>query len=413
MPGTRVTVVGAGVIGSATALELARRGLAVTVLDRGGIAAGCSRGNAGWLTPCFSTPLPAPGVLTGSLKWLLDPESPLRIAPSLRPDWLRWMARFVASARATPYQAGTEALLALSRYSFQAYRALDAGAPGSFGFAQRGLLLVAQDPHVLAHAAMEAERMGRLGIRWERLDPDEVRSLEPALRLPVAGGIFYPDEAHCEPELAVRALARAAEAAGARFATAEVLGFDLGNGRVTALHTTAGKVESDQVVLATGSWSKTLGRALGLRLPVLGGKGYTVLLEDVAPLPSLPIKLYEPRVALTPRATGLRVAGTLELVDGDESVSRRRVEAVLRAGLAALGVKETPRIVEVWRGLRPCTPDGLPIIGRARGIDNLVLATGHQMCGLHTAPGTARLAADLLMGAPPTFDPRPFRADRF
>jgi D-amino-acid dehydrogenase len=255
--------------------------------------------------------------------------------------------------------------------------------------------------------------MGRLGVRSQRLDPGEVRSLEPALRLPVAGGVFYPDEAHCEPQLTVQALARAAERAGARFATAEVLGFETGNGRVTSLHTTAGTVDMDQVVLATGSWSKGLGRALGLRLPVLGGKGYTILLENVDPRPSLPIKLYEPRVALTPRANGLRVAGTLELVDGDESVSRRRVDAVLRAGLAALGVKDTPRVVEVWRGLRPCTPDGLPIIGKAPGFENLVLATGHQMCGLHTGAGTGRLVADLVTGETPPFDPRPFRADRF
>ena len=413
MPKTRVIVVGAGIIGSAIALELARRGLEVTVLDRGGVGAGCSRGNAGWLTPCFSTPLPAPGVLTGSLKWLLDPESPLRIAPSLKPEWFLWMARFMASARAAPYQAGTEALLALSRYSFDAYRALDAEAPGSFGFTQRGLLLVAQDPHVLAHAATEAERMGRLGVRSERLDPGAVRSLEPSLRLSVAGGVFYPDEAHCEPLLAVQAVARAAEAASARFMTAEVLGFEVTGGRLRSLHSTAGKLEADHVVLATGSWSKRVGRALGLRLPVLGGKGYTVLLEDVGPRPSRPIKLYEPRVALTPRATGLRVCGTLELVDGDESVSRRRVDAVLRAGLAALGLQAAPRVVEVWRGLRPCTPDGLPIIAKAPGLENLVLATGHQMCGLHTAPGTGRLAADLLTGATPPFEPTPFRADRF
>jgi len=410
---TRVTVVGAGVIGTATALELARRGLDVTVLDRGGVAAGCSRGNAGWLTPCFSTPLPAPGVLTGSLKWLLDPESPLRIAPSLQPDWFRWMARFVASARPAPYQAGTEALLALSRYSFQAYRILDAEAPGSFGFTQRGLLLVAQDPHVLAHAAAEAERMGRLGIRSESLDPSQVRSLEPALSLPVVGGIFYPDEAHCEPLLATQALARAAESAGAHFVMAEVIGFDRAGGRIAALHTTRGKMEVEHLVLATGSWSKPLGRALGLRLPVLGGKGYSVLLEDVAPRPAVPIKLYEPRVAITPRASGLRIAGTLELVDGDESVSRRRVDAVLRAGLAALGISAAPKIIEVWRGLRPCTPDGLPIISKAPEFTNLVIATGHQMCGLHTAPGTARLVADLLAGATPPFDPTPFRSDRF
>jgi D-amino-acid dehydrogenase len=412
----RVIVVGAGVIGTAVALELAARGLEVTVLDRGGVGAGCSRGNAGWLTPCFSTPLPAPGVLSGSFKWLFDPESPLYIAPSLRLDWMRWMARFIRSAREAPYAEGTKALLALSRYSLDAYRRLDRETPGSFGFAARGLLVVADDREVLDHAAHEAERMAGLGVPSQRLDAAQVRALEPALRRPVLGGIYYPDEAHCEPLQTVQAMARAAAAKGVRFETSEVLDFAHTGGRITHLDTTRGRMAADRVVLATGAWSKRLGRLLGFRLPVLGGKGYAILVDAISPRPQIPLKLYAQRVAITPRREGIRIAGTLELVDGDESVSKRRVDAVMRAGLAALGLKAataTPKVVEIWRGLRPCTPDGLPIIGKPKAYDNLLVATGHQMCGLHTAPGTARLAADLLTGAPPIFDPAPFRADRF
>jgi D-amino-acid dehydrogenase len=250
-------------------------------------------------------------------------------------------------------------------------------------------------------------------VRSRRLDAAGVHALEPALRWPVVGGIYYPDEAHCEPLAAVQALARAAEAAGARFVTAEVLDFETAKGKLLGLETTQGKVRAERFVLATGSWSKRLGRALSLRLPVLGGKGYTLLVDELPSPPTIPLKLYEHRVALTPRPHGVRIAGTLELVDGDESISQRRVDAVLRAGCAALGLTEAPKVIEVWRGLRPCTPDGLPIIGRASAYANLLVATGHQMCGLHTAPGTARLAADLLLGKKPIFDPRPFRSDRF
>jgi D-amino-acid dehydrogenase len=192
-----------------------------------------------------------------------------------------------------------------------------------------------------------------------------------------------------------------------------VLGFTTSGGKVLALRTTAGRVEADRFVLATGSWSKALGRGLGLRIPVLGGKGYTVILDALAAPPRIPVKLYEQRVAVTPYRDGVRLAGTLELVDGDESVSQRRVDAVLRAGVEALGLDARPKVIEIWRGLRPCTPDGLPIIGKAPTYENLIVATGHQMCGLHTAPGSARLAADLLTGERPPFDPLPFRADRF
>jgi len=127
----------------------------------------------------------------------------------------------------------------------------------------------------------------------------------------------------------------------------------------------------------------------------------------------VPIKVIERRIAITPRNGSVRLAGTLELVDGDESITARRVDAIVRGSRTVLDVPERPEIVEIWRGLRPCTPDGLPVIGFAPPFENLVVATGHQMCGLHTAPGTGRLVADLLTGAPPTFDPAPFRADRF
>ncbi len=410
----RVVVVGAGVIGAATALELSRRGVGVTLLDRGEVASGCSYGNAGWLTPCFATPLPAPGVLTASLRWLLDPESPLYVHPSLHPDRVRWLLRFAASTTRGRYSHGVAALSALSSWSFEAWRRLDREDPGSFGFTPRGLLLVAETEAGLRHAVDEAEAMGRFGVAHRILASDGVRELEPAVVGTVAGGIFFEGEAHCEPADAVRTLARAATAAGAAVVTgAEVYGFDLRGGKLRAVRTTRGDFEADRFVLAAGSWSKELARALGLRVPVLGGKGYAIVVKPFDPGPTRPIKILERRIAITPREGSVRLAGTLELVDGDERVSPRRVEAIVRGARALLPIPDPPEVVELWRGLRPCTPDGLPIIGFTPRLPNLLLATGHQMCGLHTAPATGRLAADLVLGQSPTFDPAPFRVERF
>lgn len=410
----RVVVVGAGVIGAATALELSRRGAEVTILDRGEIASGCSHGNAGWLTPCFATPLPAPGVLTKSLRWLLDPESPLYVHPSLRPDRVRWLFRFAASTMPGRYARGVEALSALSTWSLEAWRTLDREYPGSFGFTPRGLLLVAETQSGLRHAVHEAEAMGRFGVPHRVLASDGVRELEPAVVGKVAGGVFFESEAHCEPAEAVRVLARAATDAGAAVVTrAEVYGFDVRHGRLRAVRTTRGEFEADRFVVAAGSWSKDLTRALGVRVPVLGGKGYAVVVRPFDPGPTRPIKILERRIAITPREGSVRLAGTLELVDGDERISPRRVEAIVRGARALLPVPDPPEVVDLWRGLRPCTPDGLPIIGVAPAVPNLLVATGHQMCGLHTAPATGRLAADLVLGETPTFDPAPFRVERF
>lgn len=409
-----VAIVGAGAIGAATALDLARRGVRVTVLDRGAVGHGCSYGNAGWLTPSLSTPLPAPGVLTTSLRWLLDPDSPLYIKPSPHPSWFRWMARFALSTSKTQFEAGTRALTELSKFSLDAYANLDRELPGSFGFSPTGLLMIAQSPASLAVARHEAEAVQRRGIAARVLDADGVRAVEPAVRGEVAGGVLFPDEAHCEPLAAVEAMARAARSAGATIeAGVEVFGFTTNGSRVAALRTSRGEVAADRFVLATGSWSKDLGRMLGLRIPVLGGKGYAVIVRSVDPAPRMAVKVLDRRIAITPRAGSTRLAGTLELVDGDESVTTRRVEAIVRGSRTVLNIPEPPEIVEVWRGLRPCTPDGLPMIGFSPRHDNLVLATGHQMCGLHTAPATGRLVADLLTGSPPSFDPTPFRVDRF
>jgi D-amino-acid dehydrogenase len=410
----QVLVVGAGVVGSAIALELARRGQDVLVLDRGEPGQGCSYGNAGWLTPSLATPLPAPGVLTTGLGWLLDPDSPLSIRVSARPDWLRWMAGFVRATSRERFTRGTRALVGLSSASLEAYAALDRETGGALKLVRRGLLEVAQTPAGLATAVAESRRMASFGVESRVLSGDEVRETEPAVRGRVEGGVLFPGDAHCEPLATVRALVGLAQGAGASFvAGAETFRFEVARGRVAAVHTTRGRFEAEAVVLAAGTASKRLGRMLGLRIPLLGGKGYAVTVRGIEPAPRMPIKVWERRLALTPREGSVRLAGTLELVDGDEGITARRVEAIVRGARGVLAVPDPPDVVELWRGLRPCTPDGLPIIGPAPGLSNLVIATGHQMCGLHTAPATARLAADLVTGAPPSFPPEPFRAGRF
>jgi D-amino-acid dehydrogenase len=166
-------------------------------------------------------------------------------------------------------------------------------------------------------------------------------------------------------------------------------------------------------VVAAGSWSREVGRALGLRVPVLGGKGYSLVLPRLESHPTRPIYLATRKIAITPHRDALRVAGTLELVRDDLSINQRRLDAVLRGAQELLAIPRKPVVLEVWRGLRPCAPDGMPLIGRARGRGDVWLATAHQMIGLTAALGTARLLGDLMEGKPPGVDPEPFRADRY
>ena len=411
-PAADVAIIGGGVIGAACALELARRGADVVVLERDRIGHGCSFGNAGWLTPSQAVPLANPNMLFKSFKWMLDPESPLYIQPRLDPSYLRWLAGFLLSSRRTKFERGAAALVELCRASVDLWEALARRSPHAFGFERNGLLAVYENPASLEGSRGQIDLVMKSGVKAERWSREEVREREPSIIGQSAGGYFFPDDAHCEPYKAVQALVAEATAAGARFEEhADVQRIaEVPAGR--KLTTSKGEVTAKQVVLAAGSWSEPLGDILGIRVPILGAKGYSVVLPKATPHPSRSIYLIERKVAVNPHADALRVAGTLELVKNDFSINQRRVDVILRGTRAMMAVGNAPP-TEVWRGLRPCTPDGMPLIGRARGRGDVWLATGHQMAGLKTAPGTGILLAQLMSGQTPQFDPAPFAADRY
>lgn len=407
-------VIGAGVVGVSIADALARDGARVLVVDKGAVGEGCSKANAGWVTPCFAMPLPRPGLLGTALKWMADPDSPFYVQPRPTPARLRWLLQFARSMGQRSFERGTAALVELSRYSLDAYAELDEACPGRIGLERRGLLMVALTAEGLEAAKSDAAMLRSFGVVSAILDPDEARLLEPAIEGTVAGAVLYPDEAHLEPLATVGAIGDRARRSGVCIETGtEVYDFRVSSGQVREVMTTRGTIAAGQVVLATGAWSKAVARPLGLHLPVLGGKGYSMMVEAPTPAPVIPMMILERKVAITPYGQELRLAGTLELVDGDLSFSPRRVASIQRGAAAVLGIPESAPVDHVWRGLRPCTPDGLPIIGRAPGLENVYVATGHQMLGVQAAPATGRLMADLLLGREPTFDPAPFRAERF
>jgi len=409
-----VAILGGGVVGVAAALELRQRGLSVSVLEKDRIGHGCSYGNAGWLTPSLCLPLPAPGLLWKATKWLFDPESPLYIQPRLDPGLLRWLAGFVLSMRQDKFERGAAAIIEMCRASVDAWEALAAKAPEPFGYARLGHLSIYETRKAFEAARANVELVGRCGVRHEFWSAEKVRELEPAVTGAQIGAYYFPDDAHVEPYPAVRALAAEARRAGVEFIeSAEIFGMQAEGGAISKLNTTRGDFRAGTYVLATGAWSERLAKKLGLRVPVLGAKGYSLVLPRLEPHPTRSLHLAERKIAVNPHQDALRISGTLELVDEDLSITHRRVQAIARAAKGMLPLPEPLEVRELWRGLRPCTPDGMPMIGRARGLGNLWLSTGHQMVGLKTAPASARLLADLMTGCAPSYDPQPFRPDRY
>jgi D-amino-acid dehydrogenase len=408
-----IVVIGGGVVGVCAAYYLARRGLLVTLVEKGDIAAGSSYGNAGLVVPSHSVPLAAPGVLRQGLRWLLDPESPFYIRPRPSRDLVRWLLRFRRACTADHVRRSIPLLRDLGRTSLELYREL-AALPGlEFGFRQDGVLAVFRTGEGLARGRHEAAVLEGAGIAAKVVDGAGALALEPALRRDIAGGVHFPDDAHVTPDRLVRGLAGLAAGLGARLLTAtEVLGFTVRGRRIAAVETTRGELAVDQVVLAAGSWSSGLARALALDLPIEPAKGYSITCDRPAGSPRMPLLLGEARVAVTPMGDALRFAGTLEMAGLDLAINRRRVEAIRRAVPHYLA-EERYAVREIWRGLRPCSPDGLPYIGRPGRYDNLIVATGHAMIGVSLGPVTGALVDRLAAGEPPMLDLAPLSPDRF
>lgn len=411
---TDVLVIGGGVIGVCSAYFLAQRGCAVTLVERGEICSGSSYGNSGLIVPSHSVPLAAPGVLSQGLRWLLDPVSPFYIKPRLDLDLVRWLWWFQQASRDEPMRKGIPVLRDLSNASLELYRGLADRGELEFGFRQQGWLQIFRSERLLAKALAEARLLREFGLESTLLDTVRVREMEPNVHPSIIAGIHFPEDAHLIPHRFVHQMADAARRAGAVFRTGtEVLEMKTARTRVTRVVTTRGDLRPEQVVLAAGSWSPQVARTVGLDVPVQPAKGYSVTVRAPANTPRVPLMLAEAKVAATPMGDKLRFGGTLELAGLDLSVNLPRVQAILRAARTHLaGMKELD-LHEIWRGLRPLTPDGLPFIGRTRRWNNLLLATGHSTIGISLGPVTGKLISEIAAGEGVSQDLSRLEPERF
>jgi D-amino-acid dehydrogenase len=241
-----------------------------------------------------------------------------------------------------------------------------------------------------------------------------LREAIPGLCADLAGGLEFPADAHITPGDFVRGLAADVARRGAAIEThTEVLNVDWTRRGPVRVRTTRGDFRADEVVLATGAWTPELTRGLGLRVPIEAAKGYSITVEKPDGHPDLPLALVEGLVFVTPMGSRLRFGGTLELAGIDMRMNERRLDALARTVRAYLpGIPRTPT-VEIWRGLRPLTPDDLPILGRPAGTSGLILATGHGMSGISHGPISGELVAQLASGETPEIDLAPFSPSRF
>ncbi|MGW2517878.1 NAD(P)/FAD-dependent oxidoreductase [Streptomyces sp. NPDC001617] len=402
MSPSSAVVVGAGMAGLATAWFLQEAGVEVTVVDRRGVAAGASWGNAGWLSPALTVPLPEPAALKLGMRTFLSPASPLYIPPRADLRLARFLLAFTRNCTHRQWQVAMAALATLNRRALAAYDDLARGGitePTRTG-----------DPHLIAFtsaagrsgvvAELEAVRAAGQDVAYDLLTGAEAREREPALSARVEAAVHLHGQRRLNPGAYAAALADAVRDRGGKFVTgADIRRIqDLGTG-VAALAADGTTVRADVAVLASGAWLDRLAAPFGVRTPVQSGRGYSFSLPPDG-LPARPTYFAEQRVVCTPLGDRVRVAGMMEFTAPDRPADPRRVEAIVNAARTLLPAADFARRTDEWAGPRPCTADGLPLVGPTRS-PRVHVCGGHGMWGIALGPVTGKLLAESIVTGRP------------
>jgi D-amino-acid dehydrogenase len=410
----QVAIIGAGIIGLATAYELISRGTSVVLVDPRSPGSAATSGNTGWIVPALSGPVPAPGLPAQVLRWMMQRDSPFRIDLRRAPEFAFWLYRFWRHCNPVSYQRG---LQAMGRLNCAAYESLqrwqDSGL--EFEYSRQGVLFVARDPHHIEHLVTDMDSLATYGFQpvdW--VTQALLHDLEPALSPNIDCGVLAHREQHVRPESLVTALLQALSDGSATFVEASVDGkVVIEDGCVTGMCAGVHQVDADAFVIAAGAWTGRLGRDFGLNLPIISGKGYSITVTEPELQLQQPLYLADAKVACTPFKGANRFAGMMDLTGPDESIDPSRLTTMMSALDTYLPRWNRGKRRIAWSGLRPITPDGLPLIGKAPGLENVYIAGGHGMLGMTLAPVTGEIIADLIVAGDSSFDVTPFDPGRF
>ncbi len=404
----QVAVVGAGMVGLATAWFLQESGVAVTVYERDRVGAGASWGNAGWLTPGLTAPLPEPAVLRYGLRAVLSPRSPVYLPLRADATLVRFLAGFLRHSTGRRWRQGMAAYAPLNGRALDAFDALSAG--GVPAATHRAVPFLACFRRESEAAALVAElghiRDAGQDVGFATLTGAQARAVEPALTDEVGAAVELSGQRYLHPPEYVRSLALAVRARGGELVEGTgVTGLREERGGVTVVTSTGQQHRHDAVVLATGAWLGALAARFGVRTPVQAGRGYSFSVP-VEEMPAGPLYFPQQRVACTPLGTRLRIAGMMEFRSPDAPLDPRRIDAIVDAVRPFLRGADLDDRRNEWVGSRPCTPDGLPLLGRTSSA-RVFVAGGHGMWGIALGPVTGMLMAQTVLKgeAPPELAP--------
>ena len=409
-----VLVIGAGVVGVSIALRLRRDGRDVLLIDREGVAAEASRGNAGALAFSDILPLASPRMLVRAPHWLLDPLGPLAIRPSYLPTLAPWLFRFWRACRHDRVLASTVALAAMMRLSAVETPLLLGAADAGHMIRSGGALHLYESGAQLQAALPGWQVRADHGIEFTHLhDPRAIAELQPGLSAELVAATFVPEwKTVSDPLQVTQALARQFERQGGRVRQADAVALASGTDGV-AVHLRDGRrLSARRVVVAAGAWSHHLARTLSEHIPLETERGYNTTLPVGAFDLQRQLIFGDHGFVVTPLSSGVRVGGAVEFAGLDAPPNFARAAAMLAKAKRFMPSLRTEGGTQ-WMGFRPSLPDSLPAIGPATADERVIYAFGHGHLGLTQSAATARLVADIIAGRNPPLDLSPFRPQRF
>jgi D-amino-acid dehydrogenase len=408
-----ITIIGAGIVGIATACYLRRDGHQVTVVDSRPPGEYCSSGNAGILSPASIVPQAMPGVLKKVPKYLLDPLGPLTVRWSYLPRAAPWLARFIASTARKRVEKIADALRPLTGQTFDAYDPLVRHAGAADLIRKTGYLVVYERDATYRNDALAWRLRRDRGIEVEELDAAGVQRRVPSLAKIYERGLYLPEQGYvANPERLTKTLAAQFERDGGRILRREVRDIKLAPHGPQALETDAGALPVETLVVCAGVHSGELVAKLGEKVPIEAERGYHVMFSDPGIELPLPVSSADGKFFVTPMETGVRIAGQAEFAGIYAAPDYRRAD-VLARHMQRMFPDVSMADTTQWMGRRPSMPDSMPVIGPSAKVPNVYYAFGHGHIGLCGGAPTGRVIADLIAGRQPAFDVSPFRLERF
>lgn len=413
----KTTIIGGGIIGLCTAYFLSKAGVEVEVIDKSDMSDGCSFGNAGMIVPSHFIPLASPGVIAKGLRWMFFPKSPFYIKPRLSLSLMQWLWAFHRSCSKEKVALAIPLLRDFHALSKQLYREMAADPELDFHYKEAGILVLFRTANAQWEETEIAAMANEIGVEARVMNGAEVAALDPGTTTDVSGGVYYPGDAHLFPNKLMESLKSYLKKHGVNFLDkTTIIGFRHQNDVIDAILTDKNEeIKVENLVVASGAWSARILKMLGVKMLLQDGKGYSFTMKNVAKNITIPSLLTEHKIAMTPMGTNLRIGGTLEISNLSSAINLQRVEGIAQAIPKYYPELhfETPPQSSIWHGFRPCSPDGLPYIGRSMKYKNLVVATGHSMMGISLGPATGMLVGQLLQQQKPTLDLTLLEPDRF